>query len=236
MTVPSGHLDFQDYAIWRGPDFFAAAAWPLSASNPASAQSYVTNFSSLAINVSSNNPGGMLVTIAWYTDATLAVGVGLRQWTLPNGFILSVIVPALSNYVTFQATTTDVASTNDLISVYPTNSQVSGYVFDTQKARIGNILESVGANTSVTHPLNRIAQGDAWVHVKDDASSTHLTFQVREMAVNGALGSVVWEAAAPVTIADARLVVTDVPLALQITNLDGAAAHTCDYYFVVDGR
>jgi hypothetical protein len=236
MTVPSGHLDFQDYSIWRGPDFLAAAAWPLSAANPAVFQGYVTNFASLAMNVNISNPGGALVTLSWFTDATLAIGVGLRQWILPNGFQFSVIVPALANYVVFQVTTTDVAATSDLISVYPTNSQVSGYVYDTQRARIGNILESVAAGASNTHPLGRIAQGDAWVHVKDDTSSTHLTFQIREMAANGVLGSVVWEAAAPVTIADARLVVTDYPLALQITNLDGAAAHTCDYYFAVDGR
>jgi hypothetical protein len=235
MTTP-GHPDWQTYATWRGPDFFAAAAWALSAANPAVAQGYVTNYSSLAVNVGCNNPGGMTVTVSWFTDATQAVGVGLRQWTLPNGFILSVIVPALANYVVFQAATSDAAAANDLISAYPANSQVSGYSFDTQKARIGNILESVAAGASNIRPLGRIAQGDAWVHVKDDTASTHLTFQIREMAANGALGSVVWEAAAPVTIADARLVVTDVPLALDITNLDGAAAHTCDYYLAVDGR
>lgn len=220
-----GHPDGQNYAIWRGPDFFANPTFPLSASNPATGQGQITNFASVYISTFANNPGGISVVVQWFADAAMTLPVRAFGWSIPAGYGLACIIPAEGNFVQVKFTTTDVGATNSPITVLPTNTIVSQVRYIDVNNNNTNVLFSVPANATVTLPLHFVMAGKGHVYVQDVASSGKLAYAVAALNVAGAVIGNVIAVAQPIVQDFREFNVPEFALQLRITNTDAVNPH-----------
>lgn len=231
-----GHPDGQNYAIWRGPDFNAAANFPLSNSNPFMAQGLITNFASLALNVAANVPNGITVVVQWFTDATETIPLGSMTWLVPTGYKLNVIVPAMGNFCTVAMTTSNVASVNCPLSVYPTNSSVGVTSYWNTGNFVQKVNQSIPANTTLQFNLPNVAEGSGYCMGIDPGSTGKLQLVVKAIDQSSSIQGIIAQIntlASPIVV---NFIAPAMGVALTVLNTDVANPHACDFYIAIDGR
>jgi hypothetical protein len=232
----TGHPDDQAYASWRGPDFAAAGGFPLSNANPFTTQGFITNFASLALFCNISSPGGVQVSVNFYTDDTMAISVGGFSWAVPFGVLLHVIVPGLGNFVKVTITTTDLPVHNANIAVYPTNTPVAVAAYQGAGDYVQGFNVSVPASATVTALLPYVAGGAGYVFLADRNSTGHLTGRVVTVKADGTSQArlVDWNTLA--SFQSQEFAAPEQSIRVEVDNTDGAAAHTVNYFCSVGGR
>lgn len=229
-----GHPDGQNYPIWRGPDFIANTAFPISASNPLAVQGGITNFASFVIFAAARAPQGVTVTVTFYTDATLSVSVGSFSWILPQNVSLHTIVPSLGNFVVINMTTADPNPLGMPVAVFPTNSPTSRPDYMAP----GNFVEGTAVNvpqsSTLITKLPYLMTGDAYWYANDPNTTGKL--QARFSLLNvGSAELATMDIQPTLTTVRGSLVVPASPVAVVIQNTDAAAAHVVNFFAAVDG-
>lgn len=231
-----GHPDGQNYPIWRGPYFAAAAATHIDSTHPFMAQGLVTNFASLAIEVFCTIAAGVTVTLRWWTDSTKTIQIAQVTWILQQNQVMSVIVPALTNFAELDITTTDVAGGACTTAVAPTNTPVTNYEYQVVNNIISNFNFSVAASAVLVFPMPFIASGKGQFFFQDVNASGKLSFEIGIAGLTGGIiGGLVFNPA-PVTQAYGELILPDRPVVLEVINTDGVAAHNAGYQLSSMGR
>lgn len=231
-----GHPDGQNYAIWRGPDFFASSAQHVDSATPIVAQGLVTSYASLVVNANSAITGGITVTADWYTDATFAIRTVRQQWDLPTLMNLDAILPCLGNFVQVVISTTSVAGGSIPASIYPTNTPVDAPRYVSTKNILGGNAVVVPAATTLEFTLPAIGAGKGHVYFEDVTASTKLTAKVATLKIDSTQDRPLVNIPNPVTSFQSDFNAPDLPVGIFIANGDGVAAHNCNYSLHIDGR
>lgn len=232
----TGHPDDQSYASWRGPLLGSATAAHIDSTHPITVQGYVTNFASIFLFLSNINPVGLQVQVVFFVDATQAQLCGSTAWTIRQGGGLSCYTPALGNFVVITLSTNDATGGTILYTFAPSNTPCSSARYNSSGALVEQFNQSIAANTTSNFSLQTVAEGPASVYFNDLAASTHLSFGVITVSDSGVRTGRILFVAAPATVFNGVLYVPRGPIAVQVVNNDGAAAHSFDASLVVDGR
>lgn len=231
-----GHPDGQNYAIWRGPDFFASQAVHIDSTHPVNASGQVTNYASLIITLQSLTTPGITVTVTWFTDQTQAIQIAQQNWIVPPGYFLDLITPCMGNFVTVKMVTTDAVGANCSVAVMPTNTTtpVTRYLGQGNHVTAGNL--SIAANAVVLFPLVYVSAGKGHLFFQDIAASTKLEFILFYTDIAGVRSSDILRQDAPVGIFQADFNVADLPVGLRVQNTDAAAAHNVGFELIIEDR
>jgi hypothetical protein len=231
-----GHPDGQNYALWRGPDFFASQAAHVDSTHPIVAQGLITNFASVIINVLAPFTPGVTVKVQFFTDATMTIQTWNFTWGVAPGRFLDMTVPAQGNFVKVTVTTTDPVGYSITIAIIPSNNIVPRVVYGDQNNATGNLLFSVGISATTVFPLPNLVAGKGWVYCQDVTSSGKISYAVATIDVNGAVVNNIIAVANPLIIDFHEFTAPDLCLALRVTNNDGVAAHNASAYINVIDR
>lgn len=231
-----GHPDGQNYAIWRGPDFFVSSGIHIDSTHNATAQGQVTNYASVYLNVDPQMVPGVTATLNWYSDSTLSLIVKTHLWKVPVGTKLGCIIPASGNFVIMTVTTSSVAGGNVAISMFPTNTPASSLRYLDTGNRVQQFNLSVPLSSTKTDILPFVCAGNGYIYIADRNSTAKLSGRIVTLDenANSVARIVSWNT---LTAFQAQQFNTDAqPLRVEVDNTDGAAAHFVDYYVSVDGR
>lgn len=173
MTIPTGHQDYQAYAQWRGP-VFAAVTPGITIASPYHTEEYVTNFASVYLSAKLTSGTGFTVVMTFYTDATKTVVLRTMTWILCFSTTrLSVIVPALGNYVALDITTAQAGTQQATIQLVPLNIAPAHDTYVETDAEAEGFAVSIPGGGSLTVNIPGLVKGTGYVAVRP-ANNTDL--------------------------------------------------------------
>lgn len=173
MTIPTGHQDYQAYAQWRGP-VFAAVTPGITIASPYHTEEYVTNFASVYLSAKLTSGTGFTVVMTFYTDATKTVVLRTMTWILCFSTTrLSVIVPALGNYVALDITTAQAGTQQATIALVPLNIAPAHDTYVETDAEAEGTAVSIPGSGTLTVNIPGLVKGTGYCLVSP-ANNTDL--------------------------------------------------------------
>lgn len=220
-----GHPDWQTYPNWRGvPLIQENAIFPVGFTNRGPFS--LNNYQSVLINVVTP-PDNMLLFVQFFTDTTLATLVEELSITFGDSVNVNVIFPAVANALRIRIDNNGGAGAILQYAATPVNIPVSRPTFFATKNEVNVVNTAVPASSNAFFQLPFIQPGLAhlWLNPRD--ASGKLNFLVRSGSPT-VVGPPIFVINGPVAF-DQRLIgLTDRPYLLEVSNTDGAAAHSFD--------
>ena len=189
-------------------------------------------WASFQIRATTTVRGGVL-TVNWFADAALTVGVGSDSWKINHLTGLSAIYPVQAPFckITFTNPSTAPASGTIYIVGTQLNAESTKYLVSSQFL-VEQAL-SVPLSGDTTFFPSFLARGDATLTINphDTAGKLRYELQITDNLFN--LVGVLIGPLLPTGLTQVNFVVPDQPLALDILNTDATTAHVTDVTLVI---
>jgi hypothetical protein len=235
MTVGIGYPDYQDLPNWRG-QVYNASAVPVTIAAPKLIEEYVTNFASVYMRAQMTGGTGVKIELDWYTDSTKSFLVLSQVWQISGGGTeLSVIVPAIANFLSCKLSTTNAGTQTVSFTLAPTNVQVPSTRYPGPVFSSSALTTPIAGTGVLSVNVARMAEGEGYLSVNVSGHATSFNVFVQELDQTGTPLSTVFRQESTGQAINNRFKSGSNPLTFNITNED-AAAHNFDYYVQVLGQ
>ena len=226
-----GYPDFQAYPAVRGP-VYAAQGFSVTSAAPATKGEYVTSFASVYLSLYLSSGTGVTVSVAFYTDSTLAAKTATWQYTVTLDVTLSVVLPVLGNYFVLEISTGQSGTQAGDYSLIPSQLQYPVQRYPTPVVpQSGNV--TIGASGSEQYGFAYVMEGNGYLNVVANDTSGQIWATVRELGENNSPADYLAAGFLPTTDLESLTltwIAGTAPVVIYLLNTDSGASHQCTYY------
>lgn len=232
MSSPIGYPDNQAYPNWRGP-ILSGVSFIVTASDPFTLEEYVTNFASVYFSMNLASGIGVTIDVGFFTDATLSAKAAEWQYVVTNNCQLSVLIPALSNYIRIVISTSQTGNQGGSATLLPLSVQHPLQHYPQPVQPVANSTETVPASTTNGHIIQQVMEGTGYLWIEPLDASGKIQVSIRELNESGNAVNTIWQDTLPAVANQGTTIdfVTGLkPVILQLLNTDAANPHSVAYY------
>jgi hypothetical protein len=228
----SDYPDWQAFANAQSDNLFSVFSASLSAGTYDTDILPALSWSSIIIIVSAT-AGAAQILISHYADAAGTEVIDSDSWPVNANTALRVRSPLRGKFVRLTITVTSGVNMDGQFWANFLSATSDRLSFPVSQQNMSDFNHSLAASATKTYDIGEICAGQAYWYFKPRDASGKLAVTLFSVDELGNPGQLVADFGTPTALTSAVIMVPDLIIRVQVTNNDGAAAHSYDFSLTV---